>query len=153
MKTPWMKSLLYILLTICAALVLYPVLYTFFMAVMTPEDASAYPPHIIPKSIDLSNFTEVFDIVPIGSFIGNTFLVAGLTMLGQLITASMAAYAFAKMQFKGKNVVFSMFVATMMIPWEVTMIPNYLTIRSWGGWIATKGLLYHFWPRHLAHSC
>ena len=70
MSATWTKTLLYVLLTICAALVLYPVMYTFFMAVMTPEDASAYPPHIIPNSIDLSNFSEVFDIVPIGRFIG-----------------------------------------------------------------------------------
>lgn len=153
MSATWTKTLLYGLLTICAALVLYPVMYTFFMAVMTPEDASAYPPHIIPNSIDLSNFSEVFDIVPIGRFIGNTFLVAGLTTLGQLITASMAAYAFAKMQFKGKNVIFSMFVATMMIPWEVTMIPNYLTVRSWGWLDSYQGLWCLFWQRRLEHSC
>lgn len=153
MSATWTKTLLYVLLTICAALVLYPVMYTFFMAVMTPEDASAYPPHIIPNSIVLSNFSEVFDIVPIGRFIGNTFLVAGLTTLGQLITASMAAYAFAKMQFKGKNVIFSMFVATMMIPWEVTMIPNYLTVRSWGWLDSYQGLPCRFWQRRLVHSC
>lgn len=138
------STFLYILLTVLAAFVLYPVIYTFFMAVMSPEEASAFPPHLFPQSFHTANFIQVFDIVPIARFIGNTFLVAGITMLGQLITSSLAAYAFAKMDFKGKNLLFSLFVATMMIPWEVTIIPNYLTIRSWN-WLDTyQGLIIPF---------
>jgi multiple sugar transport system permease protein/sn-glycerol 3-phosphate transport system permease protein len=144
MKRHLNSTLLYVLLTIAAALILYPVIYTFFMAVMSPEEASAYPPSFLPHSFHLANFTEVFEIVPIAAFIGNTFLISGLTMIGQLITASLAAYAFAKMEFKGKNFIFSMFVATMMIPWEVTIIPNYLTVRSWN-WLDTyQGLTVPF---------
>ncbi|MCP3779917.1 carbohydrate ABC transporter permease [Paenibacillus sp. MZ03-122A] len=144
MKRHLNSTLLYVLLTIAAALILYPVIYTFFMAVMSPEEASAYPPSFLPHSFHMANFTEVFEIVPIAAFIGNTFLISGLTMIGQLITASLAAYAFAKMEFKGKNFIFSMFVATMMIPWEVTIIPNYLTVRSWN-WLDTyQGLTVPF---------
>jgi multiple sugar transport system permease protein/sn-glycerol 3-phosphate transport system permease protein len=144
MKRHLNSTLLYVLLTIAAALILYPVIYTFFMAVMSPEEASAYPPSFFPHSFHMANFTEVFEIVPIAAFIGNTFLISGLTMIGQLITASLAAYAFAKMEFKGKNFIFSMFVATMMIPWEVTIIPNYLTVRSWN-WLDTyQGLTVPF---------
>ncbi|MEK4456332.1 MULTISPECIES: carbohydrate ABC transporter permease [unclassified Paenibacillus] len=144
MKRHLNSTLLYVLLTIAAALILYPVIYTFFMAVMSPEEASAYPPSFLPHSFHMANFTEVFEIVPIAAFIGNTFLISVLTMIGQLITASLAAYAFAKMEFKGKNFIFSMFVATMMIPWEVTIIPNYLTVRSWN-WLDTyQGLTVPF---------
>jgi ABC-type glycerol-3-phosphate transport system permease component len=144
MKQHLNSTLLYVLLTIAAALILYPVIYTFFMAVMSPEEASAYPPSFFPHSFHMANFSEVFEIVPIAAFIGNTFLISGLTMIGQLITASLAAYAFAKMEFKGKNFIFSMFVATMMIPWEVTIIPNYLTVRSWN-WLDTyQGLTVPF---------
>lgn len=106
MKRHLNSTLLYVLLTIAAALILYPVIYTFFMAVMSPEEASAYPPSFLPHSFHLANFTEVFEIVPIAAFIGNTFLISGLTMIGQLITASLAAYAFAKMEFKGKKLHF-----------------------------------------------
>lgn len=144
MKRSLQTSLIYVVLTILALFVLYPVMYTFFMSVMSPQDASAYPPRLVPTSFHLVNFVEVFGIVPIGRFIANTFLVSGITMVGQLITASLAAYAFAKMEFKGKNLMFSLFVATMMIPWEVTMIPNYLTIRSWN-WLDTyQGLTIPF---------
>lgn len=138
------QAFLYLALAIVALLVLYPVIYTFFMAVMTPEQASAYPPYVVPHSLDLSNFKQVFDIVPVGAFIGNTFLVSIVVTIGQIVTASMAAYAFAKMEFKGKGIVFSLFVSTMMIPWEVTMIPNYLIIRELN-WLDTyQGLIVPF---------
>ncbi|WP_438496533.1 carbohydrate ABC transporter permease [Paenibacillus sp. IHBB 3054] len=145
MKKPKAGQVLtYCVLTVVAALVLYPVFYSFFMAVMAPEEASAYPPSIVPHSFHPANFSEVFDIIPIATFIGNTFLVSGIVMIGQLITASLAAYAFAQMNFKGKSLMFSLFVATMMVPWEVTMIPNYLTVRSLD-WLDTyQGLTIPF---------
>lgn len=133
-----------LLLAIAAVLVLYPVVYSLFMSVMTPEEASAYPPHLVPHSLNLVNFTQVFHIVPIAAFIGNTFLISGVVMLGQLVTASLAAYAFAKMEFKGKGLMFSLFVATMMVPWEVTMIPNYLTVRSLNWLDSYQGLIVPF---------
>ncbi|NUU61999.1 carbohydrate ABC transporter permease [Paenibacillus agri] len=138
------QAALYIALAIMAVLVLYPVIYTFFMAVMTPAQASAYPPYIVPHSLNLANFIQVFDLVPVGTFVGNTFLVSAIVMIGQLVTASMAAYAFAKMEFKGKALMFSLFVSTMMIPWEVAMIPNYLVIRNLN-WLDTyQGLIVPF---------
>ncbi|WP_379142880.1 carbohydrate ABC transporter permease [Paenibacillus sp. sgz500992] len=145
MKKPKAGQVLtYCVLTVVAALVLYPVFYSFFMAVMAPEEASAYPPSIVPHSFHPENFSEVFDIIPIATFIGNTFLVSGIVMIGQLITASLAAYAFAQMNFKGKSLMFSLFVATMMVPWEATMIPNYLTVRSLD-WLDTyEGLTIPF---------
>ncbi|WP_151736201.1 carbohydrate ABC transporter permease ['Paenibacillus yunnanensis' Narsing Rao et al. 2020] len=131
------KQLLRVVILAAAAVpVLYPVLYSFFMAVMTPEEASAYPPSLVPHSFRLDNFREVFATVPIATFIGNTFLVSAIVMLGQLITASLAAYAFARMSFRGKSLMFGLFMATMMVPWEVTMIPNYMTVRSLG-WLDT----------------
>lgn len=138
------QVLLALLLAGCGLLVLYPVVYSFFMAVMSPAEASAYPPLLVPRSLRLDNFAEVFGIVPIATFIGNTFLISGAVMLGQLITASMAGYAFAAMNFKGKSILFSLFVATMMVPWEVTMIPNYLTIRSLEWLDSYQGLIVPF---------
>lgn len=134
----------YLILAVAALLVLYPVVYSLFMSVMKPEEASAYPPSIVPHTFNPANFTEVFGIVPIAVFIGNTFLVSGIVMLGQLLTASLAAYAFAILNFKGKNLVFSLFVATMMVPWEATMIPNYLIIRSLNWLDSYQGLIIPF---------
>ncbi|PWV97407.1 carbohydrate ABC transporter membrane protein 2 (CUT1 family) [Paenibacillus cellulosilyticus] len=134
----------YIVLTICAFAVMYPVLYAIATSLMSMGEASMYPPHVIPHHFNLRNFIDVFDLVPIATFIGNTFLVSIVVMLGQLITSSMAAYAFARMNFKGKNLLFAAFMATMMIPWEVTIIPNYLTIRGWDWLDSYQGLIVPF---------
>lgn len=143
-KLTFNQIIVLLFMTVAAVLVLYPIVYSLFMSVMTPQEASAYPPHLVPHSLHLSNFAEVLQIVPIALFIGNTFLVSGIVMLGQLITASLAAYAFAKMEFKGKGLMFSLFVATMMVPWEVTMIPNYLTVRSVNWLDSYQGLMVPF---------
>lgn len=137
-------TVLYIVLALCALAVLYPVLYAISTSLMPPSEASLYPPHLYPHSLNLRNFVDVFDIVPIAAFIGNTFLISIVVMLGQLATSSLAAYAFARMNFKGKNLLFAAFMATMMIPWEVTIIPNYLTVRGWDWLDSYQGLIVPF---------
>lgn len=144
MKRRIQAVLLYLLLALCALAVLYPVLYSFITAFLSPAEASEYPPPLVPRSLYLRNFIDVFGLVPIAAFIGNTFLVSGIVMLGQLATSSLAAYAFARMNFRGKNALFALFMATMMIPWEVTIIPNYLTVRGWGWLDSYQGLTVPF---------
>jgi ABC-type glycerol-3-phosphate transport system permease component len=130
MTIRWQQTLLYVLLTILAAIMIYPIIYTYAAAFMTPAEANSYPPALFPKRFYLGSFLAVLHLVPIQKFISNSVLVSVIIMIGQLITASMAAYAFALISFKGKNLVFAIFMATMMIPWEVTIIPNYLTIKQ-----------------------
>ncbi|SEC74311.1 carbohydrate ABC transporter permease [Paenibacillus sp. GP183] len=130
MTNRWQQTFLYVLLTILAAIMIYPIFYTYAAAFMTPAEANSYPPAFLPKSFYLGSFLTVLHLVPIQKFISNSVLVSVIIMIGQLITASMAAYAFALISFKGKNLIFAIFMATMMIPWEVTIIPNYLTIKQ-----------------------
>lgn len=144
MRRHFPAAVLYIVLALCALAVIYPVLYAISTSLMTPGEARTYPPHLVPHNVYLRNFVDVFSLVPIAAFIGNTFLVSGIVMLGQLVTSSMAAYAFARMNFKGKSLLFAMFMATMMIPWEVTIIPNYLTVRGWGWLDSYQGLIVPF---------
>lgn len=134
----------YLLLTLLALLILYPILFTFLNSVMTTEEARAYPPVIIPRGFNIQNWLEVMELVPIFRFIANSFWVSTVVMIGQLVTASLAAYAFAFLSFKGKKFIFALFLSTMMIPWEVTIIPNYLTIKSWGWMDSYSGLTVPF---------
>ncbi|MFS0839799.1 carbohydrate ABC transporter permease [Paenibacillus sp. 1P03SA] len=134
------KTAVYIFLTAAAALVLYPLFFTYASTFMTAGEAGRFPPPLLPESLYLGNLTKVMELVPIGAFLTNSFTVSLLIMAGQLFTASLAAYAFAFVRFPGKKFVFLLFLSTMMIPWEVTMIPNYLTIRSWG-WTDTYAAL------------
>jgi ABC-type glycerol-3-phosphate transport system permease component len=144
MMNRWQLTLVYALLTILAAFMVYPIIYTFAAAFMTPEEANAYPPAFLPKSLYWGSFLTVLKLVPIHKFISNSFLVSTIIMIGQLITASLAAYAFALISFKGKNLIFALFMATMMIPWEVTIIPNYLTMKQLGWLDSYQGMTVPF---------
>lgn len=136
MTVRWGYPLLYLILTLCALAILYPIAYAFVSSFLSPQEASLYPPVLFPKRLYLENFRTVLHLVPIGRFIGNSFAVSAIVMAGQLVTASMAAYAFAFVPFRGKSLVFGLFLSTMMIPWEVTIIPNYMTIKAWD-WLDT----------------
>lgn len=78
--------------------------------------------------------------MPLGRFVLNSFLVAGLITLGQIISCSLAAFSFSFLDFRGKNALFMLVMATMMVPGEATIISNYLTVGSWG-WLNTYRVL------------
>lgn len=128
------NTLIYAVLTASAVLVLFPVLYTLSSSLMTSAESASYPPKLLPKGLNWENYLLVLNTIPVGRFLTNSFVVAGAIMIGQLLTASLAAYAFSFLRFTGKSLLFGLFLSTMMIPWEVTVIPNYLTIKGWG-WI------------------
>jgi sn-glycerol 3-phosphate transport system permease protein len=140
----WQSGTVYVLLAIAAILTIFPILYTFSAALMTDAESSTFPPKLLPGSLYLGNFANVTQMIPIWRFIVNSFIVSGVIMLGQLVTAAMAAYAFTFLRFVGRKALFAVFLATMMIPWEVTIIPNYLTMKSWGWLDSFQGLIIPF---------
>lgn len=134
----------YILLSLAALATLYPLLYTLLQTFMTNEEAAAYPPRFFPSGLYFGGIRTVLELIPIGTFIGNSFTIAASIMIGQVLVASLAAYAFVYIRFKGSKLWFAIFISTMMVPWEVTIIPNYLTVKSWG-WLDTyPGLIVPF---------
>jgi ABC-type glycerol-3-phosphate transport system permease component len=126
----------YVLLVVLAGVMLYPIFYTTASAFMTTAEATAYPPKLLPSGLYFGSIVKVLEIVPIGRFISNSFVIAVVIMAAQVLTGAMAAYAFAYISFRFKPFWFALFLSTMMIPWEVTIIPNYLTVKSWG-WLDT----------------
>ena len=139
-----MAWLRYAVLFLFSLLVIYPLLFTFLASFMTAEEAGRYPPPLYPGSLYLGNFKAALELVPIPVFLWNSFVMASVVMIGQLITCSMAAYAFVFVKFRGKAFLFAAFLSTMMIPWEVTIIPNYLTIKSLGWMDSFQGLTVPF---------
>jgi sn-glycerol 3-phosphate transport system permease protein len=123
--------LLYVLLVVVALVILFPLLYALAVSFMTPDEAAKYPPQFIPSGLRLANYRTVLERLPIPRYILNSFIVAGAVMVAQLVTASLAAYAFAVREFRGRSALFMLFLSTLMIPWEVTIIPNYQTIIAW----------------------
>lgn len=138
------NSFHYLLLLVVALVIAFPILFALSVSLMSPGDIASNPPHLLPPSLHLDSYAEALSTAPIGRFILNSVIVSALIVVGQLLTSSLSAYAFAFLRFPGRQVLFYLFLATMMIPWEVTLIPNYLTIKGLG-WLSTyQGLSVPF---------
>ncbi len=120
------------LMVLVALIVLFPLLYAVGTSVKTAGEVNQYPPSLIPRVVDLSNYPAALRVAPIGRFLLNSLIQSGAVTLGQLATSALAAFAFSYIEFRGRQIVFFLFLSTLMIPAEVTLIPNYLTMRSLG---------------------
>jgi multiple sugar transport system permease protein len=131
-RVHWDAILTVILLLFGSAIMIAP--FAWIMQVAFSSAARAYqmPPQFFPSSITLQNFANVFQDVPYLSFIRNSFFVAAAITVGQLITCPMAAYPFARLRFPGKNVLFIVLLATLMIPVQVTIVPLFILMRQIG---------------------
>lgn len=134
------KVLLVAVNTVVALFILLPLLYAVSIAFMPSSDLYTMSMNLIPTHPTLDNFREALTKVPLVRFVLNSFLVAGLITFGQVISCSLAAFSFSFLEFKGKNVLFMIVMATMMIPGEATIISNYLTVSSWG-WLNSYRVL------------
>lgn len=122
------RFLLYLFLILMAIVVLFPLYQALVTSLGTEADVSNYPPNILPTGLHFQNFGDVVAMAPIPRYLLNSFIQAGTVMISHLVLASLAAYAFAFIDFKFKNFFFLLFLSTMMIPWEAVIIPNYMTI-------------------------
>lgn len=121
-------------------IVLMPLLYAVSIAFMPSGELFHTGLNILPSHPTFSNFRDALSKVPLLRFVCNSFLVAGLITVGQIISCSLAAFSFSFLDFKGKNLLFMLVMATMMIPGEATIISNYLTVSGWG-WLDSYQVL------------
>ena len=117
---------------VMALFILFPLLYAVSVSLMPGEELFTMEMNLLPKHPDFSNYLRAWTQVPLLRFVLNSFLVAGCITIGQILTCSLAAFAFSFLNFKGKNVLFMLVMATMMGPGEATIISNYLTVSSLG---------------------
>jgi len=111
-----------------------PFLWMVSTSLKTYNEAFQVPPSFIPQVPQWGNYTEVLNSVPFGRFYFNSIVTSTAITLGQLITCSMGAYAFARLNFKGRDKIFVIYLATLMVPAQVTMIPTFIIVK-WLGWI------------------
>ena len=130
------KSVVYVLLAILTISMLLPFLWMVSTSLMEEYEVFQFPPKLIPDSPKWSNYKEALSFLPFDRFFLNTVIVAVAVVVGQLFVCSTAAYAFARMNFPGRNVVFVLYLSTMMVPEAVTLIPGFIII-NWFGWIDT----------------
>ncbi|MEV4555763.1 carbohydrate ABC transporter permease [Kitasatospora sp. NPDC049285] len=122
----------YLLLGMALLTVAFPVYYVFAGAFMQPDEIATYPPALVPHSFTGRNFSGAVHAIPLIRQYANSALVAAVITAAQLLTAILAAYAFVFLPLKGRAAVFGLFLATLMVPWEAIIIPNYLTLSDWG---------------------
>ena len=127
------KIIIYAILIIIALMMLVPFLWMLSASIKTDREVFQMNPFVwIPETPRWSNYTQIWTKIPFGKFIENTvFLTIVVTCL-QLLTSSFAAYAFAKLQFKGKNVLFLGYLSTIAMPWQVYMVPQFIMMRKMG---------------------
>ncbi len=126
----------YATLTICAVVFLIPFFWQITSALKTPAQIFAYPIKWIPPTPQWKNFYDVWTALPFHLFYKNSIIITSLVIFGRLTVCTVVAFGFAKKEFFGKNVLFILLLATMMIPYHVTMIPLFAIYRILG-WINT----------------
>jgi sn-glycerol 3-phosphate transport system permease protein len=136
--------LLYLLLTLVAIVVIFPLWSALTISMLSDTQVASNPPLMAPTSLYFANFGRALEQAPLLRYLFNSVVQSTLVMIGQLVTASLAAYAFAFIDFKGRNVLFLVFLSTLMIPWEATIIPNYLLVRGIGWTDTFMGLTVPF---------
>lgn len=126
------RVLLYIVLILIAVIMVVPFLWMLSTSLKTQYDAVKIPPVWIPDPPQWENYVRLFTEQPMFQFMLNTIKIVFFVVLGQLFFSSLAAYSFARISFKGRNVVFFLYIATLMVPGQVTMIPTYLMFAKAG---------------------
>ncbi|WP_181348113.1 carbohydrate ABC transporter permease [Thalassobacillus sp. CUG 92003] len=135
------KILFYLLLIVGASTMLIPFLWMISTSLKPDGATMVLPPEFVPNEPTTQNYERVTQQFPMMRFLWNSIVVAVLTTAGQMIFSSMAAYAFARMQFRGRDKLFLLYLATMMVPTQVTMIPQFILIKQFGWLDSYPGLI------------
>ncbi len=123
----------YLILSAIAFLMLFPLMWLIGTAFKSPtEDIFAFPPQIFPTQPTLSNFVTVWQSYPFGQYLINSTVVAVSTVGSNLIFCSLAAYPLARLSFRGRELLFALILATIMIPFQIIMIPLYILAVNLG---------------------
>ena len=123
-----------------AVVMVIPLVWMLVTSLQTLEETRHYPPTLVPTSLQFSNYTDVLQQAPFARWFVNTLIVTVVVVIGNLLFCSLAGYAFARIRFFGREVVFVLILATLMIPFQVVMIPTFLIVKHLG-MINTLGAL------------
>ncbi|RLF38309.1 MAG: carbohydrate ABC transporter permease [Thermoplasmata archaeon] len=135
---------LYFLLLTGALAMIFPFVWMFLSAFKTDADIYAYPPRWLPSHWRVENFIDVFRIIPFARYYLNSVFVTSMITLGQLLLSILAAYSFARLRFPLKSTIFILAIATLIMPFEVLMIPTFIIVHRLG-WLDTyQGLIVPF---------
>ena len=127
-----LKIIAYAILILGAITMILPFFWMVSTSLKTPAEAVAQPPVWLPESLQFENYVRAMEVAPFGRYFLNSVVITSLSTAGELLFTILAAFAFSRMNFYFKNVLFTILIATMMVPFELLMIPNYLTLSRMG---------------------
>lgn len=140
-RPPLWQMGVWLLLALGAALMLLPLLWTISTSLKAPGRIFTYPLVWLPLPPVWDNYWQVLTVMPFARFYGNSLFVAASATLLELLTSALAAFAFARLRFHGRDQLFLLYLATLMIPGQVTLIPSFLIIRAFGWYDTYQALI------------
>ncbi len=127
-KTKKRISVYIIIIELALALIIVlinmPFIWMITTSIRVKTEIYQYPPRLVPSKLDFEGYEYIWTLVPFARYLFNSFVVALSISVAKIVLASLAAYAFAKVPFRGRRIIFYAFLGTMMIPFEVIVIPN-----------------------------
>jgi ABC-type glycerol-3-phosphate transport system permease component len=125
-----------LVLLIPALIQTFPLFYLLCVSSKIGAEVIQYPPQLLPSHLRAGNYIQALEAAPLARFLINSLWVASAITVLQVLTSILAAYALTRLEFKGQKLILGLILGTMMVPGEVTIIPNYFTLASWK-WLNT----------------
>ena len=126
------QALMYVFLAVLAVAILLPFVWMAISSVKTDREVFTVPIQWIPKSYHWDNFVDIWKEIPLATYLENSLLLSVVITFLQVLTGSFAAYGFAKMRFPGRDVLFMGYIATIAVPWQAYMVPQYIMMQKMG---------------------
>ncbi|MBU1175435.1 MAG: carbohydrate ABC transporter permease [Alphaproteobacteria bacterium] len=131
-RVNWGLITTYVIVILVTLTMLAPFIWMISASLKLDRDVFAFPIQWIPENPRWENFVEIWTKIPLGLFVMNTFQLTIIVTILQLLTSSFAAYAFAKLRFPYRNALFLAYIATIAMPWQVYMVPQFVMMRGFG---------------------
>lgn len=138
------RFLMYLLLTVGAVIMLFPFYWMFTAAFKTTQEINKFPPLLLPGSFNFNNFVKAFQMAPFATYFLNSVVVMVSSVTVTTFTTILAAFAFSRLRFPGRKVIFSLLLSLMMIPFEMLIITNYSTVVDLGIYNSLWALILPF---------
>lgn len=129
-RIKWGHIALHLVLVIGSLIMLLPFFWMLSTSFKQPAELFTYPPTWIPEQLAWSNYEDALTSMPFDRFYFNSFFVATTVTIIQILTSSLAAFAFARLKFKGRDTIFTLYIAALMIPFPVLLIPNFIIVNK-----------------------
>lgn len=134
LQRPVDRAIAYLVLIVCSLAMIFPFIYTFASSLKSSNEVIQVPPTLFPNTLQIGNYIEVLKIVPLQTQLINTIIVTVCVVIGWVFTSVLSGYAFARLQFPGRDLLFALYLGTLMVPFAVIIVPMYRIMVVFG-WV------------------